>query len=237
MFGQMNATRSCFFMPALRSRGRQAVHTLLELPVRVVPGAVDDGRLVREDVGVALEEAQRRELGPVHIAMLHCRASGWGFGVCPAVRMSGARSSLVERRGLSIRQAEAAPALRGASSWGKIIGPRRTPRLPRRDPACESAWPPSSRIPAGPAATSTSTGTISGSPISAEPLGFDSVWGVEHHFTDYTMCPDVLAVPDLHGGADHARRAGLHGRGAAVARPDARGRRRSRCSTTSPAAG
>jgi alkanesulfonate monooxygenase SsuD/methylene tetrahydromethanopterin reductase-like flavin-dependent oxidoreductase (luciferase family) len=26
----------------------------------------------------------------------------------------------------------------------------------------------------------------------AEPLGFDSVWGVEHHFDDYTMCPDVL---------------------------------------------
>jgi hypothetical protein len=26
----------------------------------------------------------------------------------------------------------------------------------------------------------------------AEPLGFDSLWGVEHHFTDYTMCPDVL---------------------------------------------
>jgi alkanesulfonate monooxygenase SsuD/methylene tetrahydromethanopterin reductase-like flavin-dependent oxidoreductase (luciferase family) len=26
----------------------------------------------------------------------------------------------------------------------------------------------------------------------AEPLGFDAVWGVEHHFTDYTMCPDVL---------------------------------------------
>lgn len=25
----------------------------------------------------------------------------------------------------------------------------------------------------------------------AEPLGFESVWGVEHHFTDYTMCPDV----------------------------------------------
>jgi len=24
----------------------------------------------------------------------------------------------------------------------------------------------------------------------AEPLGFDSIWGVEHHFTDYTMCPD-----------------------------------------------
>ena len=24
-----------------------------------------------------------------------------------------------------------------------------------------------------------------------EPLGFESIWGVEHHFTDYTMCPDV----------------------------------------------
>lgn len=28
----------------------------------------------------------------------------------------------------------------------------------------------------------------------AEPLGFESVWGVEHHFTDYTMCPDVLQM-------------------------------------------
>ncbi len=26
----------------------------------------------------------------------------------------------------------------------------------------------------------------------AEPLGFESLWGVEHHFTDYTMCPDVI---------------------------------------------
>ena len=25
----------------------------------------------------------------------------------------------------------------------------------------------------------------------AEPLGFDSIWSVEHHFTDYTMCPNV----------------------------------------------
>src|SRR5712671_2372569 len=26
----------------------------------------------------------------------------------------------------------------------------------------------------------------------AEPLGFDSLWSVEHHFTDYTMVPDVV---------------------------------------------
>jgi alkanesulfonate monooxygenase SsuD/methylene tetrahydromethanopterin reductase-like flavin-dependent oxidoreductase (luciferase family) len=26
----------------------------------------------------------------------------------------------------------------------------------------------------------------------AEGLGFESLWGVEHHFTEYTMCPDVL---------------------------------------------
>ena len=25
-----------------------------------------------------------------------------------------------------------------------------------------------------------------------EPLGFESIWTVEHHFTDYTMCPDPL---------------------------------------------
>ncbi len=26
----------------------------------------------------------------------------------------------------------------------------------------------------------------------AESLGFESIWSVEHHFTDYTMCPNVL---------------------------------------------
>ena len=25
----------------------------------------------------------------------------------------------------------------------------------------------------------------------AEPLEFDSIWGAEHHFDDYTMCPNV----------------------------------------------
>ncbi len=28
--------------------------------------------------------------------------------------------------------------------------------------------------------------------VLAEHLGFASIWGVEHHFTEYTMCPDVL---------------------------------------------
>jgi alkanesulfonate monooxygenase SsuD/methylene tetrahydromethanopterin reductase-like flavin-dependent oxidoreductase (luciferase family) len=28
----------------------------------------------------------------------------------------------------------------------------------------------------------------------AESLGFQSIWGVEHHFTSYTMCPDVLQM-------------------------------------------
>ena len=28
--------------------------------------------------------------------------------------------------------------------------------------------------------------------LQAEPLGYESIWSVEHHFTDYTMCPDVI---------------------------------------------
>ncbi|NNL87233.1 MAG: LLM class flavin-dependent oxidoreductase [Myxococcales bacterium] len=28
----------------------------------------------------------------------------------------------------------------------------------------------------------------------ADPLGFDSIWSIEHHFTDYTMCPDVVQL-------------------------------------------
>ncbi len=26
----------------------------------------------------------------------------------------------------------------------------------------------------------------------AEPLGFESIWTAEHHFDDYTMCPNPL---------------------------------------------
>jgi alkanesulfonate monooxygenase SsuD/methylene tetrahydromethanopterin reductase-like flavin-dependent oxidoreductase (luciferase family) len=34
-----------------------------------------------------------------------------------------------------------------------------------------------------------------------EPLGFQSIWGVEHHFTDYTMTPDVLQFLTYMAGA------------------------------------
>jgi alkanesulfonate monooxygenase SsuD/methylene tetrahydromethanopterin reductase-like flavin-dependent oxidoreductase (luciferase family) len=40
----------------------------------------------------------------------------------------------------------------------------------------------------------------------AEPLGFQSIWGVEHHFTDYTMCPDVLQfLAYMAGRTTHAQ--------------------------------
>ena len=38
----------------------------------------------------------------------------------------------------------------------------------------------------------------------AEPLGFESLWGVEHHFTDYTMCPDVLQYLTYFAGRTRA---------------------------------
>ena len=28
--------------------------------------------------------------------------------------------------------------------------------------------------------------------LEAEGLGYESIWSVEHHFTDYTMCPDPV---------------------------------------------
>ena len=36
--------------------------------------------------------------------------------------------------------------------------------------------------------------------LMAEGLGFESVWGVEHHFTDYTRTPDVLQFLSYIGG-------------------------------------
>lgn len=37
--------------------------------------------------------------------------------------------------------------------------------------------------------------------LMAESQGFDSVWGIEHHFTDYTMMPDVVDFLSFIGGA------------------------------------
>jgi alkanesulfonate monooxygenase SsuD/methylene tetrahydromethanopterin reductase-like flavin-dependent oxidoreductase (luciferase family) len=40
----------------------------------------------------------------------------------------------------------------------------------------------------------------------AEPLGFESIWSVEHHFTDYTMCPDVVQfLSYMAGRTKHAK--------------------------------
>jgi alkanesulfonate monooxygenase SsuD/methylene tetrahydromethanopterin reductase-like flavin-dependent oxidoreductase (luciferase family) len=40
----------------------------------------------------------------------------------------------------------------------------------------------------------------------AEPLGFESIWSVEHHFTDYTMCPDVVQfLSYMAGRTKHVR--------------------------------
>lgn len=43
--------------------------------------------------------------------------------------------------------------------------------------------------------------------LMAEDLGFESVWGVEHHFTDYTMTPDVVQFLSYVGG--HSRKVKL----------------------------
>ncbi len=37
--------------------------------------------------------------------------------------------------------------------------------------------------------------------LQAEDLGFESIWSVEHHFTDYTMCPDVFQFLTYMAGA------------------------------------
>src|SRR2546422_3044693 len=42
----------------------------------------------------------------------------------------------------------------------------------------------------------------------AEPLGFESIWGVEHHFTYYTMCPDVLQFLTYMAGRTERARLG-----------------------------
>ncbi|MGH7778568.1 MAG: LLM class flavin-dependent oxidoreductase [Candidatus Binataceae bacterium] len=42
----------------------------------------------------------------------------------------------------------------------------------------------------------------------AEPMGFESIWCVEHHFDDYTMCPDVLQFLTYMAGRTRTARLG-----------------------------
>ncbi len=42
----------------------------------------------------------------------------------------------------------------------------------------------------------------------AEPMGFESIWSVEHHFTDYTMCPDVVQFLSYMAGRSKTLRLG-----------------------------
>jgi alkanesulfonate monooxygenase SsuD/methylene tetrahydromethanopterin reductase-like flavin-dependent oxidoreductase (luciferase family) len=40
----------------------------------------------------------------------------------------------------------------------------------------------------------------------AEPLGFESIWGLEHHFTGYAMCPDVMQfLTYMAGRTEHVK--------------------------------
>ena len=71
----------------------------------------------------------------------------------------------------------------------------------------------------------------------AEPLGFESIWSVEHHFTDYTMCPDVFQFLTYMAACTENVQARIDGVRASMARPDAGGRTESQCSTSCPAVG
>ena len=51
--------------------GGEPVHPLLELPVRVAPGAVDHRDLVGKHAGAPLEEADGRELGSIDVLLGH----------------------------------------------------------------------------------------------------------------------------------------------------------------------
>ena len=69
----------------------------------------------------------------------------------------------------------------------------------------------------------------------AEPLGFESIWGVEHHFTDYTMCPDVLQFLTYMAG--RTARCSARWSSSSPGTIRCAWPRKCRCSTTSPAGG
>jgi hypothetical protein len=69
----------------------------------------------------------------------------------------------------------------------------------------------------------------------AEPLGFDSIWSVEHHFTDYTMCPDVVQFLSYMAGRTKNVRLGSMVGGCCRGTTPCGSPNRSPCSTTCPA--
>jgi len=69
----------------------------------------------------------------------------------------------------------------------------------------------------------------------AEPLGFESIWSVEHHFTDYTMCPDVVQFLSYMAGRTRNLKLGSMG-WCCPGTTRCGSPSRSRCSTSSRAA-
>ena len=57
----------------------------------------------------------------------------------------------------------------------------------------------------------------------ADELGFDVIWSVEHHFFDYSFCPDNTAAAVVSCAALHACRSRHSGHHPAVERSAARG--------------
>src|SRR5882672_10761912 len=93
---------------------------------------------------------------------------------------------------------------KGAGSNGLIgaIIQRRRGSVP-----CTLEWRPSSRTPARRARTARSIAMSCCLPIWPSRC-FESIWGVEHHFTDYTMCPDVLQFLTYMAGRTERARLG-----------------------------
>ena len=58
----------------------------------------------------------------------------------------------------------------------------------------------------------------------AEPLGFDSIFALEHHFTGYSMSPAPVQLLELFRRSDEARATWHRGDRIAVARSDPRRR-------------
>ena len=81
--------------------------------------------------------------------------------------------------------------------------------------------------------TTRCTGRNSGWPTWPNRWVFQSIWGVEHHFTDYTMCPDVLQFLTYMAGRTTDMQLGSMVLRPALARPPCGWLSRCPCWTTS----